>query len=411
MFDLAHIDVTDPKFKAQSYAIYARLRTEAPVCRIKMGRWYSAWLLTRYDDVVDALKDERFAKDPRTAPITLKEKLLIGTFGPLARHMLNSEAQDHKRLRGLVQKAFTPRLVDALRPRIESLTEQLLDRATERSEMDVIRDLALPLPVTIIAEMLGVPASDRERFQRWTAILLEMDIGSPLRILGGIPAIRTFLRYLRRLVKLRREQPQNDLISGLVLAEEAGEKLNEDELLAMIFLLLIAGYETTVNLIGNGTRALLENPDELEKLRAQPSLMPSAIEELLRYDSPLELASSRWARCDTVLAGATIPRGALIAIGLTAANRDPQQFERPDVLDLAREPNRHVAFGQGVHYCLGAPLARLEAHIAFTALLRRFPELRLAVPSNKICWRKSMVLRGLEALPVAFSKKAARAVS
>lgn len=359
---------------------------------------YSAWLITRYDDVVAALKDVHFTKDPRTGRRP-REAWLYWLFGPIIHHMLARDEPDHTRLRGLVQKAFTPRLVEDMRPRIESLTEELLNRAARQNKMDVVRDYAQPLPTTIIAEMLGVPASDRDRFLRWSAALA--DFSGTLQIFRAVPSALAFLRYIRKLVRLRRERPENDLISALVAAEEAGDKLNEGELLATVFLLLVAGYETTVNLIGNGALALLENPGELEKLRAQPSMMPLAVEELLRYDSPLELASQRFARCDITMAGVTISKGAFVLAGLTSANRDPQQFERADLLDLAREPNHHVAFGQGIHYCLGAPLARLEAQIAFTNLLRRFPELRLALPRHALRWRKSLLFRGLEALPVA----------
>ncbi|MGH9576472.1 MAG: cytochrome P450, partial [Terriglobales bacterium] len=209
------------------------------------------------------------------------------------------------------------------------------------------------------------------------------------------------LRYIRGLVTLRRRHPEDDLISALVAAEEAGDKLNEDELLAMISLLLLAGFETTVNLIGNGTLALLEHPSEMERLRSQPELMPSAVEELLRYDSPIKLATPRWTQCEVTIGGLKIPPHAGLAIAIASANRDPQQFENPDALNLAREPNRHLSLGQGIHYCLGAPLARLEGQIAFTTLLRRFPHLRLAVPREALRWRKSMPLRGLESLPVS----------
>ena len=318
--------------------------------------------------------------------------------GRFAHHMLSSDEPDHTRLRNIVQRAFTPRLVEGLRPRIESLTEELLDRAAGQNRIDVIRDYALPLPTTVIAEILGVPVSDRQRFQRWSAAMV--DVARPLQILRSVPSFRAFFRYIRELVKQRRQRPENDLISALVAAEEADDKLNEDELRAMVLLLLVAGYETTVNLIGNGTLALIENPGESEKLRAQPSLMPSAVEELLRYSSPLEMATQRWALRDIEIAGVTIPKGDLVAAGIASANRDPQQFERPDALNLTREPNRHVAFGLGIHHCLGAQLARLEAQIAFTTLLQHFPQIRLAVPRNGLRWRKSLFLRGLEALPV-----------
>jgi len=252
-----------------------------------------------------------------------------------------------------------------------------------------------------------VPTADRDRFVNWITTILDTGIG--LQSLKMLPLISQFKRYIRGLIQLRRRQPENDLISALAVAEEAGDKLNEAELMAMIFLLLIAGYETTVNLIGNGMLALLDHPAELEKLRAQPAIMPSAVEELLRFDGPLEIASQRYALCDIEIAGTMIPKGHMVAPGLTAANRDPQQFEQPNALNLTREPNRHVALGQGIHYCLGAPLARLEAQIAFAALLRRLPEIRLAVPRNAVRWRSSLVIRGLQELPVVFrTSEAAR---
>lgn len=315
-------------------------------------------------------------------------------------NMLVRDEPDHTRLRALVHKAFTPRLVENLRSRIETLTEQFLDRVAGNGRMDVIRDYALPLPSTIIAEMLGVPPSDRDRFLRWSTAVIDLRMRGGVTFLKGVPSAFAFIRYIRDLIKLRRERP--DLISALVAAEEQGDKLSEDELVGMIFLLLVAGYETTVNLIGNGTLALLDNPAEMEILRTQPSQMESAVEELLRYDSPLDLATERFARCDIEIAGVTIPRGAIVFAALASANRDRQQFERPDELDLGRDPNHHLAFGKGIHYCLGAPLARLEGQIAFTTLLRRFAELRLAVPRDALRWRTSLSLRALQALPIEF---------
>ncbi len=399
MPSLPEIDLADPQFRVDPYPLYARLRAEAPVCLARAGFFGRAWLITRYDDVASALRDERLTKDFRK--VRRLEVQLLRMFGPLNRHMLNVDQPDHTRLRALVQKAFTARLVEDLRPRIESLAEELLDRVAAHGHMDLVTDFAQPLPITIIAGMLGVPVSDRKRFQRWTAAFVEF--GGLLSIFRAAPNGWALLRYIRGLVRLRRQHPEDDLISALVAAEEAGDKLTPDELIAMISLLLLAGFETTVNLIGNGALALLENPEQLEKLRAQPELMPSAVEELLRYDSPIKLATPRWALADVTLSGVKIPQDAALAIAVASANRDPQQFERPDVLDLAREPNRHLSLGQGIHYCLGAPLARLEAQIAFTTLLRRFPNLRLAVPRSALPWRKSLPLRGLQSLPVAFA--------
>jgi len=387
-----------PDFKANPHPVYRRLRDSAPVSRVRLpdGRW--AWLITRYDDVASVLKDERFVKDvfrarPGNPP------WVPPLFRPLTRNMLDLDAPDHTRLRGLVHKSFTPRLIEQMRDRIQGLTESLIDAVEPTGRMDLIRDYALPIPATIIAEMLGVPPEDRRRFQRWSKSLVAAS-PSGWGMLRAIPGAVAFLRYIRKLVRARRTAPQDDLVTALVRAEEAGQRLDEDELLAMIFLLLIAGFETTVNLIGNGTLALLEHPAQMQKLRADGSLLPSAVEELLRFDGPLETATERYAMEDVAIGGTTIPRGALVYAVLASANRDERQFPDPDSLDLTREPNRHLAFGLGVHYCLGAPLARLEGQIAFGTLLRRFPELRLAAPRAKLRWRRGLVLRGLESLPL-----------
>lgn len=356
--------------------------------------------------MVAAFKDERLVSNRLNAPTQdrpLKEHLLHRLFGPLNRNMLGSDESDHGRLRGLVQQAFTARRVEELRSRIQSLTEELLDRVAGNQQIDVVRDYALPLPSIVIAQMLGVPVADRERFHRWSDAMLSLNAMEWLGMMRAAPIVISFFRYIRKLVRLRRKEPQDDLVSALVAAEQAGDKLSEDEVVAMIFLLLIAGHETTVNLIGNGTLSLLENPAQLEKLRAQPSLMPAAVEELARYDGPLEVANARWARCDITISGMTIPKGDPALLSLTSANRDPQQFTSPEKLDLTRAANRHVAFGQGIHYCLGAVLARMEAQIAFTTLLRRFPEIKLAVRRTALCWRKSLVLHGLKALPLSLA--------
>ncbi len=269
--------------------------------------------------------------------------------------------------------------------------------------MDLVRDYALPIPTTIIAEMLGIPVKDRHKFHRWSRIIVQSN-PSGWRMVRAIPGAVMFLRYIRKLVKARRARPQDDLVSALVQVEEAGDQLSEDELLAMVFLLLIAGHETTVNLIGNGTLALLEHPDQIEKLQKDPELIRPAVEELLRHSGPLETATERFTREAVTVADVTIPRGALVYAVLSSANRDDRQFANPDAVDITREPNRHLAFGLGIHYCVGAPLARLEGQIAFDTLLRRVSSLRLAVGSDALRWRRGLVLRGLEALPVQLSR-------
>lgn len=404
MFDPTEINLGDPEFKSDPYPAYRRLREEAPLCRVRFGRWFRSWLVTRYQDVVTSLKDERFTKDPQRAKRTGargQEMRLLRITAPISRNLLTLDPPDHTRLRALVQKAFTASLVENMRARIESVAEELLDRATAHGRMDVIRDYALPLTLTVITEMIGVPFADRKHFQRWSNAITDVG-GVPQSLWAAINGLR-FLRYNRRLIRSRREKPGDDLLTSLIAAEESGQKLDEGELLNMLFVLLVAGYETTVNLIGNGTLTLLEHPGELARLIDDKSLMPSAVEELLRYESPVELATPRWTLCDVALGGMTIPKGSLVWAGIVSANRDPQVFERADALDLGRQPNRHLSFGQGIHYCVGAPLARLEAQIAFSALLRRFPKLRLAEPRKALRWRRSPVLRGLRALPVTLS--------
>jgi cytochrome P450 len=403
-------ELTSSAFRADPYPAYARWRAEAPVCRVRLPDGQTVWIVSRYDDVVTVLKDPRFGND-RERVMTPEQKARLpwtpGVVKRLSRMMLNLDAPDHTRLRALVHKAFTPGLVANMLERIESLTDGLLDAAQVRGRMDLIRDYALPLPATIIAEMLGVPVTDRHKFHRWSSALVAAS-GSTWGMLMMVPAMWAFLGYIRKLVKSREADPRDDLISALVHARDAGDRLSEDELLAMIFLLLVAGHETTLNLIGNGVLALLEHPAELDRLREDPDLIKPAVEELLRYDSPVQMSSERYAREAATIAGVTIARGETVVAMLGSANRDERQFERPDDLDITRAPNRHLAFGQGVHYCVGAPLARLEGQIAINTLLRRFPDLRLAVAPQALRRRRAVGLRGLVSLPIAVSRRQAR---
>jgi cytochrome P450 PksS len=400
------VNITSAAFKADPYPFYARLRAEAPVHRVTLPDGQAAWLVTRYDDVAMVLRDERFAKDRHNA-LTPEQLARLpwmpGFVRPLMRNMLDRDGRDHDRLRALVQKAFTPRLVEQMRPRIQALTEELLDGVRGRPQVDLIHDFALPLPTTIIAEMLGVPAKDRHKFHRWSKAFFLIS-ASRWGMVKAIPSVWLFMRYIRKLILLRRADPRDDLVSALVQAEEAGEKLSAEELLAMIMLLLVAGHETTVNLIGNGTLALLEHPDQMERLRGDADLLKPAVEELLRFHSPVEMATERFPRADVTVAGVTIPRGEMVLAVIASANRDERQFPNPDTLDITREPNRHVSFGQGIHFCLGASLARLEGQVALDTLLRRTSGLQLAVPVSRLRWRPGLVLRGLEALPLAVAK-------
>jgi cytochrome P450 PksS len=401
------INLASAEVKANPYPFYARLRAEAPIHRIILPTRELAWLITRYDDVVAVLKDERFVKDRHNA-LTAGEIANLPwfrkLFKPLQRNMLSLDPPDHTRLRALVSKAFTPRLIEQMRERIGRLTNELLDAVQSQGQMDLMRDYALPVPTTIIAEMLGIPVEDRHAFHRWSNAVMAA-AASTWGLMKAAVNGWALIRYVRKTIQKRRASPQDDLVSALIRAEEAGDTLSEDELLAMIVLLLVAGHETTVNLIGNGTLALLEHPDQMEKLRSDPALIRPAVEELLRYASPVEMAPERLAREDVTLAGVTIPRGAMVFAVIASANRDDRQFADPDKLDITREPNRHLAFGLGTHFCLGASLARLEGQIAINTLLRRFPDLRLTVPPERLRWRRGLLLRGLEALPLAFGKR------
>ena len=395
------VDITSARFKADPFPFYESLRRDHPVAPIVLPNHTPAWLISRYDDVVAALKDPRLVKNRRNVPGSRKAGLAWTPkiFEPLTRNMLDSDPPDHTRLRSLVHKAFTPRVVERMHERIEAVANALVDDMTPGQHVDLIERYALPIPTTIIAELIGVPTSDRHRFHRWSSAIVSITL-SAWSTIRAIPHLRAFLRYIRSLVEARRISPKDDFLSTLVAVEESGERLSTDELVAMVFLLLIAGHETTVNLIGNGILTLLQHPDQMAQLRATPTGIDNAVEELLRYAGPLDMATERFAREDITLADVTIPRDAVVYAVLASANRDERQFSDPETLDLTRQPNRHVAFGQGIHFCLGAPLARLEGQIAIRTLLRRTDGLRLAASSDAIRWRKGLVLRGVTALPV-----------
>lgn len=405
------VNIVHPEHKADPFPFYARLRAEHPVHRVQVPFLGGAMLVSRYDDVAAALKDRRLVKDRRAALSgKAAEPPWLPSFArPLARNMLDVDGADHTRLRALVSKAFTPRTVENMRDRIQALATTLVGRLRSAGRFDLVRDYAREIPTTIIAEMLGVPVGDRHKFGRWSRIGVSSS-ASPWRAALAVPALWRFLKYIRRLIKQRREtRPESgDLLAALIAAEEAGDRLSEDELVAMVFLLLIAGHETTVNLIGNGVLALLRHRDQLDRLRADPALIASAVEELLRFAGPLETATERYAGEDMEIAGTAMPRGTLILAALASANRDESRFENPDTLDLARDPNPHLAFGMGPHYCLGAPLARLEAQITVLSLVQAMPGLEL---SGRPRWRGGLVLRGLAALPLRAGRAPAAIVA
>ncbi|AKJ06959.1 cytochrome P450 PksS [Archangium gephyra] len=401
MQTLTQPDFKSQRFKANPFPFYARLREEAPVFRIKVPANEAGWLVTRYDDVNQVLKHGGISKD-RIGSMTPEQQAkmpwFFKFFTPLVQNMLSRDPPDHTRLRALVHKAFTPRLIERLRSRVQTLSDSLLDTAARKGSMDLVAEYAFLLPVTIIAEMLGVPPGDYKKFQHWSNRLVSNTDMSD--VLLSIPSVVMFTRYLRKLIAQRRTSLGDDLLSALIQAEEAGDKLTGDELVSMAFLLLVAGHETTVNLISGGTLALLQHPEQLERLRKEPGLIEPAVEELLRYASPVEVATERIARDGVTVSGVTIPRGDLVFAVLASANRDERHFKDPNTLDLGRDPNKHVSFGMGIHYCLGAPLARLEGQIAIQTLVNRFPNLRLSKPAESLKWRTGVLMRGPKQLPV-----------
>lgn len=402
--DLRSINITDARFKADPFPFYARLRAEAPVFPVMLTTrgTQRAWLVTRYDDVIALLKDDqRFVKDRHNAmtPEQLRKAPgLPSMFKALERNVLGLDGLDHDRLKALVHKAFTPRIVEQMREQTQIQVDTALDRAERNGGMELISEFALPVPLTIIGRILGVPEEDEAKFGRWAKAFLSISTRNPL---FALPSILRFINYPRTLIKLRRARPGDDLISAMLKAREGNDQLTEDEIVAMIVLLLTAGHETTVNLIASGTLALLQHPDQMARLREEPTLIKPAIEELMRYVAPVETATERYARDDVTIAGTTIPKGELVLGVLASANRDSKHFANPDTIDITREHNRHLGFGQGMHYCLGAPLARLEAQIAISTLVKRAPNLRLKVAPDQLRWRKGYIVRGLEALPVS----------
>ncbi len=364
------------------------------------------WFVTRYDDVVAMLlDDERFVRDPELAlddeQLAEMRAELPDDFRFIENHMLNKDGADHRRLRRLVTKAFTPRTVEQLRPRIQEIADELIDAVEAQGSTDLVESFAFPLPITVIAELLGIPAADRDRFRAWSDAIVSPAL-TPEALQQTVMLLMEFIAYLRELFAARREAPRDDLVSALIQAEDGGDTLAEDELYAMVVLLIVAGHETTVSLIGNAVLALLNHPPALEALREDPAQIPAAVEELLRYDGPVERTLNRWAADDVELGGALIRKGDGIIAILNSANHDEGRFSRPDELDLERADNKHIAFGRGSHYCLGAPLARLEAEIALATLLRRLPVLRLAIPKDELRWRAVPLFRSLAALPVAW---------
>ena len=400
-------DLYSSEFRATTHQTYARMREESPVhLQPGLDGETLIWFVTRYEDVVAVLTDKRFVLDPKLAltPAELEE-LEAGSPLPtderVNTNLLAMDGDDHRRVRQLVTTAFTPRIVEQLRPRIQQIADELIDKVQARGSMELVDEFAFPLPITVIAELLGIPVEDRDRFRTWSNSFVLPPVTDELRE-QFLRHTDEFVAYLDDLFAERRAAPTDDLVSALVQAEEQGDRLSQNELRSMGVLLIVAGHETTVSLITNAVRALLSNPDQLVAMRSDPSLVRGAVEELLRYDSPVERSLSRWAAADVEVGGKLVRRGEHVIAVLGSANRDPAQFADPETLDVRRNECKHVGFGRGPHYCLGAPLARLEAEIALQTLFERLPNLRLTIAEDDLYWRPIPFFRSLAELPVAW---------
>ncbi|MEV6591609.1 cytochrome P450 family protein [Streptomyces acidicola] len=397
------------EFATDPYPAYAWLREHSPVHWTKLPSGVEAWLVTRYADARQALADGRLSKNPEHHAEDAQGKSRTGIPGErnanLMAHLLNIDPPDHTRLRRLVSKAFTPRRVVEFAPRVQELADGLIDRFAPQGEADLIHDFAFPLPIYAICDLLGVPREDQDDFRDWAGMMIRHG-GGPR---GGVArSVKKIRGYLAELIHRKRSHLGDDLISDLIRASDHGEHLTENEAAAMCFVLLFAGFETTINLIGNGMYALLRNPEQRALLqrsieRGETGLLDTGIEELLRYDGPVELATWRFATEPLTIGGQAIATGDPVLVVLAAADRDPARFAEPDRLDLSRRDNQHLGYGHGIHYCLGAPLARLEGRTAIETLLRRLPDLRLAADPADLRWRGGLIMRGLRDLPVRFT--------
>ncbi|GAA5159635.1 cytochrome P450 [Pseudonocardia eucalypti] len=380
----------------QRYAVYAELARSGSAHRITLPTGAPAWLITGRDDVRRLLTDRRVVKGPLSAG-PMADRMPLDVRAAAASNLVYRNPPDHTRLRGLVSATFTRRRVDQLAPRIREIADQLLDALSEVGEVDLITGYAYPLPVAVVCELLGIPDVDRAAFRRWSSAMM---IGNYAGVDTYVAATTEMHAYVRRLIADKRSKPTDDLITALTIARDGGDRLTEDELVGTIVTLVIAGHETTANLIGNGVHALLTHPHQLALLRAEPHRLSGALEELLRFAPPLQL-SPPYLTAEPVRVGAvTIPAGEVVVLGLLAANRAPGWIADPARLDITRDEVHHIAFGHGIHHCPGAPLARLEGKIALGALLARFPRLRLAVPAGELTWPPQMLAHGLASLPV-----------
>jgi cytochrome P450 len=391
LFDVTSVD-------ADPHALFAAMREAGPVQQIPLGPDTMAWLITGYEDGRKALND------PKLSNSMLRQSVLYDSDGnvpehvqrTMSRHMLSADGAEHARLRRLVSAEFTPRRVEELRPRVREISDSLI-AGFDGDIVDLIDAYAFPLPFQVICELVGVPEIDRDSFRSWSNTIAA---GTVMVSERTVDAVTNIAAYVGGLVERRRSDPDGALLSALIQQSDSGDRLSPEELTSLVFLLLLAGHETTVNLIGNAMYLLLSRPELAERLRAEPALLPSAVEEILRYESPVKMSAVRVATEPLTVGESTIPAGQPVLVCLMGANRDPHIFERPDEFELSRKDGQHLAFGHGPHFCLGALLARMEAEIAIGSLLESFPRMRLAVPVQELRWRPGKLLRGLAHLPV-----------
>jgi cytochrome P450 PksS len=398
-------DLADPVMFSDPYPRYEELRRSAPVSRAysKQLLGGAGYMLTRHEHVLLLHNDVRFSSDPTSQGSSFLMRHLPRMFRLLMSSMVYKDDPDHARLRRLVNKAFTPRMVQQMTGEIERIVTELFDKVEQRGgeTIDLVGDVAVPLPLSVISTMLGVGDEDRNEFHvLMERFVVRLGSGSTADAMRAVPTARKLYAVLERLAEQRRAQPDDGLISALLAASEDGDSLSPDEVMAMIFLLMLAGHDTTANLIGSSAVALIEHPEQAERLRAEPALMPTAVEELLRFTTPVPCGAARTLLDDVEVDGATMAKGSKVLGMIISANRDESIFERPDDLDLGREPNRHLTFAFGKHFCLGNQLARLEGQIALGELVRRFPAMRLAVPRDDLRYKPVQALRGFRSLPL-----------
>ena len=400
-------DLYGDAFKRDPHVTFAAMRREAPIHKqAGLDGETPIWFVTRYADVDAMLRDKRFVRDERLAKDEADRYVWTPLEHRINEQMLNRDGQDHRRLRDLVAQGFTPKRVADLRPRVEAIAQEFLAHVRDAAQRsggvaDLITEFSFPLPTTVILEMLGIPVQDRDRFRAWGNALLAPPMSKEAQE-ESLRHLTDFADYLDALFEERRARPREDLISALVAAEQEGDRLSPQELSSTLVLLIVAGHETTVNLIANGVLQLSRRPELRDALAADPSGLPAMVEELVRYDGSVERALNRWAAEDVAWDGRLIRRGEPVILILGSANRDHEAFEDPEAFDPARSPNRHLGFGKGVHYCMGAPLARLETEIALRTLLTNLPKLRVAVPEEELRYRFLPGFRALEALPVTW---------